>query len=363
MLWFGTHKGLSRFAPAADPPVATPPPISIMAVLIAGERQPISVRGELAVSLPDLASDRNELQIDFVGLSFASGEVLRYQYRLEGADKDWGTPVDQRTVNYARLAPGRYRFLVRAVNSDGIFSATPAVITFNILRPFWQRWWFITLAAFAVSLAGYAFYRYRVARLVELERVRTRIATDLHDDIGSNLTRISLLSELAKQQAGNGKLLTSIADIARESVSSMNDIVWAISPRHDRLVDLTRRMRQHAEEVFALRDIDLEFNASTSDADMQLPVGTRRDVLLIFKEAVNNAARHSGCTRIVIEFRREHHALLLQISDNGRGFEIGAKSDGQGLRSLSRRAEAIGGKLEVNSRSAEGTTVRFDLPL
>ena len=135
------------------------------------------------------------------------------------------------------------------------------------------------------------FYRYRLSRLLEMERMRTRIATDLHDDIGANLTRISLLSEVANQQiksnGSNENLLPSIADIARESVASMNDIVWAISPEHDRLLDLTRRMRQHAEEVFSFRDVDLDFNAPASD--LKLSVGVRRDVLLIFKEAVNNA--------------------------------------------------------------------------
>jgi signal transduction histidine kinase len=215
----------------------------------------------------------------------------------------------------------------------------------------------------ALAALGTVAYRYRVARLVQLERMRTRIATDLHDDIGANLTRICLLSELAKQKRGNGNLLSSIADIARESVSSMNDIVWAISPEHDRLLDLTRRMRQHAEEVFALRDIKMEFNAPRSDSDMHMRAGTRRDVLLIFKEAVNNAARHSECTEVLIDFSSEHHALSLQVSDNGRGFEIAAENDGHGLRSMARRALAMGGKLKVESRPGGGTTVQLKLPL
>jgi ligand-binding sensor domain-containing protein/two-component sensor histidine kinase len=363
ILWFGTHNGLSRFAPAAEPDAAKPPPVALTGVLVAGERQPISVLGEGDIALRDLTPDRNELQIEFSGLSFASGEVLRYQYRLEGADKDWGVPSEQRTVNYARLAPGNYRFLVRAVNSDGVVSPAPAAITFRVLPPIWQRWWFVALVTIAVGLFVYALYRYRVARLLELERVRTRIATDLHDDIGSNLTRISLLSELAKQQSGNGKLLGSIADIARESVASMNDIVWAISPQHDRLIDLTRRMRQHAEEVFTLRDIRLEFNAPPSDADIQLPVGTRRDVLLIFKEAVNNAARHSACSKVAIDFSADHQALRLGINDNGRGFDMRSESEGHGLRSMARRASTLRGKLTIDSRPEEGTTVRFELPV
>jgi signal transduction histidine kinase len=194
---------------------------------------------------------------------------------------------------------------------------------------------------------------------------RTRIATDLHDDIGANLTRIALLSEVANQQSGNDKvknLLPSIADIARESVASMNDIVWAISPEHDSLVDLTRRMRRHAEEVFALRDIDLDFTAPTTDGDLKLSVGARRDLLLIFKEAVNNAARHSTCTKIDIDFRCDHSGLHLRIKDDGQGFNPAVlNGTGHGLRSMQRRAAALGGTLTIQSTA--GTTVEFALPL
>jgi signal transduction histidine kinase len=157
--------------------------------------------------------------------------------------------------------------------------------------------------------------------------------------------------------------LPSIADIARESVASMNDIVWAISPEHDSLVDLTRRMRRHAEEVFAFRDIDLDFTAPTADSDLKLSVGARHDLLLIFKEAVNNAARHSLCTQIEIEFRCDHSGLHLIIKDDGQGFNPAAlnSSSGQGLRSMQRRAAALSGILTIDSSA--GTTVEFALPL
>ncbi len=131
-------RGLSRFVPA---PVETAPPplILITGLRVAGERQSVSALGETGIALVDLAPDRNQLQIDFVALGFASGEVLRYQYQLEGSDADWGALSEQRTVNYASLAPGRYRFLVRAVNSDGVASFNPATVTFTFLRPVWQR--------------------------------------------------------------------------------------------------------------------------------------------------------------------------------------------------------------------------------
>src|SRR5207244_198217 len=191
-----------------------------------------------------------------------------------------------------------YRFSVRAINSDGLASAAPAMITFTVLPPIWQRWWFVGLTVTAVILAVFAFYRYRVRRLLEVANMRTRIATDLHDDIGANLTKIAILSEVVRQQSGNGdaerdRPLSSIARISRESVAAMGDIVWAINPQRDNLLDLVRRMRQHAEEVCLAQNINLIFHAPESENRLKLGVDIRRDIYLIFKEAVNNAVRHS----------------------------------------------------------------------
>jgi hypothetical protein len=252
-LWFGTSKGLSRFTPAIDEESPRQPTILITGLRVAGARQLVSALGDQQIALPDLPSSSNEVQIDFVGLSFVPGDVLRYEYRM--GNGDWSNATDQRVINFANLSSGHYRFAVRAVNSDGLVSSAPAVVTFTILPPVWLRWWFLTLLALAVTAMAYAIYRYRVARLLEIANMRTRIATDLHDDIGANLTRISILSEVAKQQFRNGghesqNPLTSIAEIARESVASMSDIVWAINPERDSLRDLTRKMRQHADEVF-----------------------------------------------------------------------------------------------------------------
>src|SRR4030095_11720750 len=124
----------------------TPPPILINGLKIAGESQHISALGQTEISILELAPDRNQIQIEFVGLSFSAGATLRYEYKLEGGEKDWGQPTSERTVNYASLRPGAYRFLVRAVTADGITSETPAAVVFKILPPIWQRWWFLTLA-------------------------------------------------------------------------------------------------------------------------------------------------------------------------------------------------------------------------
>ncbi|MDQ6787423.1 MAG: histidine kinase [Acidobacteriota bacterium] len=360
-LWFATNNGLARFVPESERQ-RKPPNVLITGLRVNGESQNVSVLGENVIPALALDSDQRQVTVDFLGLGASLGEKLKYEYRFD--ESNW-TPTAERTVNFANLATGEYRFEVRAQTADRLYSQ-PALVSFRIAAPLWQRWWFVALILLLIVSAIYLFYKNRLARLLEMERMRTRIATDLHDDIGANLTRISLLSEVAKQNAenGNGNLLTSIADIARESVASMNDIVWAISPEHDSLLDLTRRMRQHAEEIFALRDIDLDFRAPASDDGLRLSVGVRRDVLLIFKEAVNNAARHSNCTKVEIDFYVEHSVLNLKIADNGKGFDSETlESDGHGLRSMTRRGDALGGKLKIDSLEGRGTTVKFELSL
>ncbi len=359
-LWFGTGRGLSRFAPVPDEPPAAP--ILISDLRIAGSQQTISALGEREIFLPDLAADQNQLQINFVGLSFAPGEVLRYQYKLEGADRDWSVPTEQRIVNYARLEPGRYKFLVRALNSDGAISFPPATISFRILPHLYQRWWFLTLAGLLFITIGYSLYRSRMTRLLGIERVRTGIAADLHDDIGTNLTRIAILSEVAHSQLNEANPsvanpLSSIARISRESVASMSDIVWAINPRRDSLLDLVLRMRRFANEIFADRKIEFQFHAPETEQDQKLGADLRRDVFLIFKEALNNAVRHSGCANLEIDLQLDRLWLVLEVSDDGCGFEPSASSEGHGLVSMQRRAKALGGELQLRSRPGKGTEV------
>lgn len=365
-LWFGTAEGLSRFVPQAEMPHA-PPPVLVSGLRVAGVARRVSELGETEVARLTLQPNENDVQIDFVGLDFSPGAVLRYQYKLEGAGGDWGALTDQRSVTYANLRPGDYRFVVRAVSADGATSPTPAAVSFRILPHLWQRWWFLLLAAILVALAIHALYRYRLRQLLALERVRTRIATDLHDDIGSSLSQVSVLSEVVRRRAGTDREvaepLGEIAQLSRDLVDSMNDIVWAINPKRDRLSDLTHRMRRHASDVFTARDIEFTFDAPDPDHDLALGADTRREVFLIFKEGVNNMARHSGCTAAEINFRINDGALELNLRDNGKGFDPARASDGNGLASMRQRAARLGGALDISSGDERGTTVRLKAPL
>jgi signal transduction histidine kinase len=363
-LWFGTLHGLARLIPESER-VEPPPTALIRRLRIAGLSHPVSELGESAVSGLRLEAHQNSVQIDYVGLSWNPGEALRYQYRMEGTGEDWSPPTDQRT-HYARLSPGSYRFAVRAVSTQGLVSLTPAVVSFTIRPPVWQRWWFLTLAALLVASVAYAFYRNRLARMIELERVRTRIATDLHDDIGSSLSHMAILSEVASRRVGQDDpdakdVLSQIAGVSRELVDSMSDIVWAINPSKDRLSDLSKRMRRFAGEVLPANNID--FRLHTPEEDVPLGADLRRHLFLIFKESVHNLVRHARCTRAEIDLRREGSLLILKISDNGGGFDPASEYDGDGLVSMRQRAQGLGGQLEMVSQAGHGTTVRLRLRL
>jgi signal transduction histidine kinase len=365
-LWFGTLRGLSRLAPEREDSVSAPP-ILITGLEVRGVARPFAELGESTVSGVVLASNQNQLRIDFVGLGFAPGERLRYEYRLGGADRDWSPSTDQRTVTYTSLRPGSYTFQVRALNVGGATSPQPASVIFTILSPVWQRWWFVSAAVAALGMLIYAVYRYRLAHLVALERIRTRIATDLHDDIGSSLSQVAILSEVVQRQIRESDpeihaRLSRIGGVSRELVDSMSDIVWSINPAKDNLYFLTQRMREFASDVFMARDTHFEFRTSNREHEPRIGAEARRQVFLIFKECVHNIIRHANCTHVGIEVRVEGDRLVVQVRDNGTGFEPTAAVNGHGLASMRDRALRLGGKIAVVSED-RGTVVTLDVPL
>ncbi|HEX3560099.1 MAG TPA: two-component regulator propeller domain-containing protein [Pyrinomonadaceae bacterium] len=369
-LWFGTLNGLSRLVPETDLP-AHAPPIMIGAVLVAGVKQPLSELGQAEVGRLNLNYTQANLQIDFFSLSFAPAERIRYQHKLEGADSEWSAPAAERTVTYANLAPGAYRFLVRAVNADGAASLEPAIVSFRISPPVWSHWWFILSAALLFGAGVYAFARAGFRRKLELERVRTRIATDLHDDIGASLTRIAMLSEVTQRENGgahpsSARRLTQIADDARTLVDSMSDIVWAIDPRRDDFLSVVERVRSFAADTLGTTGVRWKLTVAPQLEGQRLTPEQRRALYLIFKEAISNVARHADCRHVSCRITLENNALAAVVEDDGRGLETARAGKGRGGRGLSNmrvRAAEMGGKLEIEPRSGGGTRLTLKLPL
>jgi len=362
-LWFGGIQGLARLVPEPDKPRGSPN-ILLTGLRVNGQDQPVSELG--ANSLPELHLDsgQSQVRIEFLGLGASLGEELKYQYKLQG---DW-LETTQRAVDFANLAPGSYSFAVRAVSFDGLISQTPASFSFTIAAPVWQRWWFIASGVSILVFLIYCAYRYRVAQLLRVERIRTRLATDLHDDIGANLSKISILSEVARLRMAEGteddrQLLGSIAEIARESVSAMSDIVWAINPKRDSILEMTRKMRECAEGSLVPKNVSVEFNSTPDDENAPVPMNLRREIYLIFKEAVNNAAKHSGCSKVTIDFHAHRNEIFLQVNDNGCGFQGGNETNGSGLENMRTRAANLGGTLEIGPAGDSGTSVRLTIPI
>jgi len=247
-------------------------------------------------------------------------------------------------------------------------SPDAATFQFRILPPVWQRWWFLSAAVLLISLIAYSVHRQRVARSVELERVRTRIATDLHDDIGANLSLIAMLSEVARGQVRSDdhrlkEWFSTIAATSRDTVDSMSDIVWAVNPKRDHLRDLTRRMRRFADDILGARNISLRFREPDTRLDLKLGADLRREVFLIFKETINNLVRHSQCTEAEVDLQIAHGRLVLRVSDNGRGLGSANADAGTGLTSMRGRASRLGGSFEISSPDETGTIITLNIPL
>ncbi len=391
-VWFATSNGVSRIVPLPDEKTS-PPRVFIGGLRIAGEPQAVSKLGVAEIEKGEFSHTQNNLQIDFFGLDLRAGETLRYQYKLEGADTDWSASTEQRMVTFANLSPGTYRFLVRAVNSEGLVSENPAVISFKILPPIYLRWWFIAACVLVLSLIILSVYRYRIAhlqainaaleetkrtkeeRLAELEKVRSRIATDLHDDIGASLTQIAILSEVAQAQSkGNGATdsLTKITNVSNELVGTMSDIVWSINPSKDHLSDLTQRMRRFAADVLSARGIGFHFAVPEQTDEIVVNTNLRREMFLIFKESINNIVKHSGATNAEIEVGLSSAFLTLKISDNGKGFAAektfenslsAIETGGNGILSMQKRAAEMNGEFLISSEVGKGTEIVLKMPL
>jgi signal transduction histidine kinase len=204
--------------------------------------------------------------------------------------------------------------------------------------------------------------------LIELERVRRRIAADLHDEIGSSLTQISILSEVARRQ-GDGATsdvthsLDTIAMSSRELIASMSDIVWAINPAKDHLSDLTQRMRRLAADAFTASNTAFSVNLPPAAQEIPLGANVRREVFLIFKEAVTNVIKHAACDSADVTLAIEDGVLTLEVRDDGRGFDAAGPTDGHGLASLRNRAAALGGTISIASTPGAGTAITLTVPI
>jgi ligand-binding sensor domain-containing protein/signal transduction histidine kinase len=357
-LWFGTYQAVSRLHPRPDSPTR-PLPAKVSSVRVNGKAQPVDfTAGQIHIA--DVPPGSNSIQLDYFALALSGTENVRYQYRLAGTDKNWSEPNLLRTTLYGNLRPGSYTFQVRCLNP---LPGNPATVRFTVLPHIWERWWFVSLAAMALLGGLYAAHSYRLANILAMQAMRTRLARDLHDDIGSGLSKIVILSEVARRGNGGGALpeaLDHIADSSREVLDAVGDLVWATNSTAARIEDLIPRMRSFASQLFEAQGVEFELRVSGTPSGKPLSPEALRQLYLIFKEAVNNAAKHSRCTRASAELRFEHGRLTMLVADNGTGFTPHAEPGHHGLASLEARSQTLGGKITWHFES--GTTVALSIP-
>ncbi len=368
-IWFATTAGLARLVPL-DVPVPEPPATFVSAVRVNGAPLNVSAVGESAIDGISLRSDDSRLEIDYVSPGSREADGLRYQYVLEGADRDWGAPTERRSVVLAGVAPGRYRFQVRSL-LPGRGEGVPASVSFEVLAPVWRRGWFLGLAALAAGLPLVAAYRARVARAVAVERVRTRIAADLHDDVGASLSRIAILSEVVRSQVEALKpdaapLLGTIAEEARTVVDQMGDVVWLVDPRLDTLDAVVARLRIFAADLFEASRVSWSLEAPRETARVDLRPEHRRHLYLILKESLTNVLRHARAEHATVRISDTRGRLVAEVTDDGAGIDPGSpagSAGGHGIANMRARTAELGGTLSITAGpGGRGTRVGLEFP-
>lgn len=345
-LVFGGVNGVTVFDPDRVPAECAASPVVLMA--FKGLDRSVRLASSGNASSIELDYDENDIGFEFVCLDFHAPRRSHYFHRMEGFDKDWVEAGKRRFATYTNLDPGAYVFRVRAANHHGVWSQ--ASLEVRIAPPFWVRWWFRAAVLAAVVTGVVLIYRFRVRQLVEIERVRTRIASDLHDEIGSTLTRIAMHSEIiqsADDREEMRRLAYDIGQHSRSLIRTMSDVVWSIDARHDTVGDLVDRLHDVAHHLFTLPQRNCHFNVRGLEPAQRLSVELRQNLYFIAKEAMVNIVKHSDATEVFLEMSNESE-LKLSIRDNGsvhtpKGYNLG----GNGLRNMEMRAAKIGGKLET----------------
>ena len=353
-VWFSTTKGLAVVEPSRLRLNTLSPPVVIEQVLVDNE----------SVALTDLIRvppGKESLQFQFTALSLTAPEKVRFRYQLEGVDRDWNEVGDTRTARYPKVPPGSYRFRVLACNNDGVWNEAGASMAVTLVPFWWATGWSRLAAALALAALLGGLYRLRRARRREIERLRVRVAGDLHDDLGSSLWSIALLSQvLEKHEALPFEYRQTAGEVHRIAVQTSNsirDIVWLINPAFDTVQDLVLRMKDFAGIV--LRGIECRWRCDGANLSSKLSLDLRQNLFLFIKEALTNISKHAQATVVEVQLEERADLWRLIIRDNGAGFDPGQPTTGNGLKNLRARTQKMGARLEIQSKLGQGTTVIF----
>ncbi len=379
-LFFGCDQGGLAFHPDSLRDNEHIPPIAITQFKVFEEPLPLPKAGAAFPELR-LSYRQNFFSFEFAALDFTVPKKNQYAYKLEGFDRDWIYAGTRHYANYTNVNPGHYVFRVKGSNNDGVWNETGAAVKISIVPPFWKTWWFASLFWVALVITIWSTIRYIEMRKLQerlralekqqaLERERLRISQDMHDEIGASLTEIAILSELAQKILPPEKEVESqlrkISERAREVIDNIGEIIWAINPKHDRLDDLSAYLRQYAGRYLMMATLKYRCEFTETIPDIQLSAEARRNLFLVFKEALHNIVKHAVASEVVLRLACTPQRLELFVTDNGKGFTPeNLQHFGNGLLNMKKRIEEIGGNFALQSQPDAGTqiSVVVELPL
>ena len=389
-IWFAMASGVASVQPREANSKQSAPLVVIEEMIVDGKPMVANAAGTFPASGPPfkLSPGRHHLEFRFTGLDFAAPERLRFDYMLEGWDETWLANRAERTAGYNDLLPGKYRFRVKVCNSDGVWSETEGAVAFDVPPHVWETAWFraallaavLSLVAGSVWRVSHVRNRQKIRRLEQqqaLEQERTRIAQDIHDDLGASLTRIAMLSQSALDKTPaaqpSAAEVNRIYATARAMTRTMDEIVWAINPRHDSLDSVAVYFAEFVEEYLTAAGLKFRLEIPLDLPPRVITSELRHNLFLAFKEALNNAVKHARAGEVVVTLAVRENVFLLSVEDNGCGFDFSAATGnipesrrtarGNGLENMRGRLAGLGGRCYIESVPGRGTRVYFEVNL
>jgi ligand-binding sensor domain-containing protein/signal transduction histidine kinase len=360
-LCMASLKGLVIFNPENVQQLIYHPKAILTGLRILNESVPLSAIHDNVLTLNH---DQNFLTFTLNTFEYLQKDNIRYAYMLEGLHEDWVYNDKNRQISFTNLPGGDYTLKFKTSTADGVWTNDYQTLKIHIRTVYYKTWWFISGLALLLIGVVYSVVRYRQNQRLKVELLRQKIASDLHDDIGSTLSSIKMYSEIAigNDEASN-PLLRKISDNAGLIVDSMSDMVWAIKPGNEKLGDLRSKMEGFALEMCGPLEVDLAFYFDPSLEEVKVNMEYKKDIYLVFKESLNNAIKYSQCSKIAVNVKREQQHLILEVTDNGVGFDVTTIQKGNGLDNMKMRIAKLKGEMTIHSRKGEGTVVQCKVRL
>jgi ligand-binding sensor domain-containing protein/two-component sensor histidine kinase len=396
-IWIGATDRLTAYHPEGDEPDTIPPNAQLTRIQLFNENIPwldleknrdtsfllgngvrfsnfmfdsISPWYYLPVNL-SLAWNNNYLTFNFIGITLKRSKKVKYQYKLDGFDENWSAPASRTEAPYGNIPHGAYTFKVRAMNSEGYWSKE-FNYTFTIRPPWWKTWWaytgYILLFIAAIGAVIYSVIEFQRRKIRLIVHERNRIARELHDDIGAELNRITIVSQLLQKQTNKDdekhEKLRYISEAGKKVLGSIGEIIWTMNPQKDNLDSLLAYIRRFVTEYLETNGIDVYIEFPDEIPANVVSEEYRRNLFLVVKEATSNISKYSKATSVRLSMNIRERMADFEISDNGTGFSVREKQYwGNGLRNMNQRMKDIGGDFQISSGQSQGTLIRLTFPV